>query len=74
VATFRYSRWDGTQDVGDLDADELLERMADDLLLDGNLESALRRLLQQGTEMRRACASLACATCSTACAGSARSG
>jgi hypothetical protein len=45
----RYSRWDGTQDLGDFDADELLDRMADDLLLDGDLESALRRLLQQGT-------------------------
>ncbi|HVQ75407.1 MAG TPA: VWA domain-containing protein [Candidatus Binatia bacterium] len=45
---FRYSRWDGTQDLGDLDADELLDTMADDLLLDGDLPSALRRLLQQG--------------------------
>jgi uncharacterized protein with von Willebrand factor type A (vWA) domain len=44
----RYSRWDGTQDIGDLDADDLLGAMADDLLFDGDLRSALRRLLQQG--------------------------
>jgi uncharacterized protein with von Willebrand factor type A (vWA) domain len=43
----RYSRWDGTQNV-DLDADELLSAMADDLIGDGDLESALRRLMQRG--------------------------
>ena len=43
----RYSRWDGTQNV-DLDADDLLGAMADDLISDGDLESALRRLMQRG--------------------------
>ena len=43
----RYSRWDGTQNV-DLDADDLLASMADDLISDGDLESALRRLMQRG--------------------------
>src|SRR5215218_9714485 len=45
---FRYSRWDGTQTGFDLDADSLLEEMSDDLLYHGDLNAALRRLLQQG--------------------------
>jgi uncharacterized protein with von Willebrand factor type A (vWA) domain len=44
----RYSRWDGTQAVPDLDADELLSAMSDDLLADGDLMNALRRLFQRG--------------------------
>src|SRR6266545_3948385 len=44
----RYSRWDGTQAVPDLDADELLSAMSDDLLAEGDLMSALRRLFQRG--------------------------
>src|SRR5437868_5620130 len=45
---FRYSRWDGTQVGFDLDADALLSEMSDDLLYHGDLNAALRRLLQQG--------------------------
>src|SRR5215475_1588514 len=44
----RYSRWDGTQAVPDLDADELLSAMSDDLLAEGDLMNALRRLFQRG--------------------------
>ena len=44
----RYRQWDGTQQLGDLDADDLLGAMSDDLMADGDLWSALRRLLQQG--------------------------
>src|SRR6266511_21986 len=44
----RYSRWDGTQRIEDLDADDLLAAMADDLTADGDIWSALRRLFQRG--------------------------
>src|SRR5262245_64607851 len=44
----RYSRWDGSQNVPDLDADDLLSQMSDDLLSDGDPWRALRRLMQQG--------------------------
>src|SRR5712692_898274 len=44
----RYSRWDGTQQIEDLDADDLLNAMADDLTADGDLWNALRRLFQRG--------------------------
>src|SRR5215467_15128257 len=43
-----YSRWDGSQRLEDLDADDLLGAMADDLTADGDLRNALRRLLQRG--------------------------
>jgi uncharacterized protein with von Willebrand factor type A (vWA) domain len=46
----RYSAWDGTQAGFELDADELFAQITDDLLYHGDLNSALRRLLQSGFE------------------------
>ena len=40
----RYSQWDGSQQGPDLDADEVLEQMADDVLTDGDAWRALRSL------------------------------
>ena len=45
---FTYSRWDGTQQGFDLDADALLEELTDDLLYHGDLNAALRRLMREG--------------------------
>jgi uncharacterized protein with von Willebrand factor type A (vWA) domain len=45
---YRYSRWDGTQEGVDLDADEVLGELSDDLLYHGDLNAALRRALQSG--------------------------
>jgi uncharacterized protein with von Willebrand factor type A (vWA) domain len=45
---YRYSRWDGTQVGFELDADDLLSEITDDLLYHGDLNAALRRLLQSG--------------------------
>jgi uncharacterized protein with von Willebrand factor type A (vWA) domain len=47
---FRYSRWDGSQNLSDLDADHLLAAMSDDLMSDGDLWSALRRMFQRGMQ------------------------
>jgi uncharacterized protein with von Willebrand factor type A (vWA) domain len=44
----RYSRWDGSQAVPDLDADDLLAAMADDIMDEGDVAEALRRLLERG--------------------------
>jgi uncharacterized protein with von Willebrand factor type A (vWA) domain len=44
----RYSRWDGSQSVPDLDADEILDALADDVMAEGDVESALRRLIERG--------------------------
>ncbi len=45
---FRYSRWDGTQAGFELDAERVLEQITDDLLYHGDLNAALRRMLQSG--------------------------
>ncbi len=50
---FRYSRWDGTQVGFDLDADAVLEQVTDDLLYHGDINAALRRLLQSGFKDRQ---------------------
>ncbi len=49
---FQYSAWDGTQVGFDLDADALLSEMADELLYHGDLNAAMRRMLQQGFQDR----------------------
>jgi uncharacterized protein with von Willebrand factor type A (vWA) domain len=49
---FTYSRWDGTQKGFDLDADGLFEEITDDLLYHGDVNAALRRLMQQGMRDR----------------------
>ena len=45
---FRYSRWDGTQVGFELDADDVLAELTNDILYNGDVNSALRRMLQQG--------------------------
>nr|AGC71338.1 long form Mg-chelase associated protein [uncultured bacterium A1Q1_fos_515] len=52
AARFTYSRWDGTQRGFDLDADALFDELTDDLLYHGDVNSALRRLMQQGMRDR----------------------
>jgi uncharacterized protein with von Willebrand factor type A (vWA) domain len=49
---FTYSRWDGSQKGFDLDADALFEEITDDLLYHGDVNAALRRLMQQGMKDR----------------------
>ncbi len=50
---YSYSRWDGTQAGFDLDADAVLSEINDDLLYHGDVNAALRRLLQQGFRDRQ---------------------
>ncbi|MEO1063805.1 MAG: hypothetical protein AAFZ07_20495 [Actinomycetota bacterium] len=45
---FRYSAWDGTQTGFEFDADSLFDELTDDLLYHGDVNAALRRLLQGG--------------------------
>lgn len=52
VRGFRYSRWDGTQVGFDLDADTLLDDIADDLMYHGDVNAALRRAMQDGLQDR----------------------
>ena len=46
---FRYSRWDGSQRVEDLDAGDVLDALSDDLMNYGDLNAALQRLLRWGS-------------------------
>src|SRR4029078_12972606 len=48
AARFPSSRWDGTQKGFDLDADALFDELTDDLLYHGDVNSALRRMMQEG--------------------------
>jgi uncharacterized protein with von Willebrand factor type A (vWA) domain len=48
VTQFRYSKWDGTQIGFDFDADDVFAELTDDLLVHGDLNQALQRLLQRG--------------------------
>src|SRR5215471_20758259 len=45
---YGYSRWDGTQRIEGLDADDILNALSDEYIEDGNLQQALRRLMQEG--------------------------
>jgi uncharacterized protein with von Willebrand factor type A (vWA) domain len=44
----RFSRWDGSQSVPDFDADDVLDALADDVMAEGDVGEALRRLMDRG--------------------------
>ena len=48
----RYFRWDGTQRIDPLDADQIMDAISDDVLADGDLTRALQRLFRWGTDQR----------------------
>src|SRR5436305_9005276 len=48
IHNYRYSDWDGSQNVPEFTADDILEKMTDDLLRGGDPEQALRELLRRG--------------------------
>ncbi len=48
ASRFTYSAWDGTQKGFDFDADSLFDELTDDLLYHGDVNAALRRMMQQG--------------------------
>lgn len=45
---YRYSMWDGTQEVPPLEANDILDNLTDDLMNFGDLQHALRNLMQRG--------------------------
>lgn len=46
--TYRYSRWDGTQEIFDIDANELMDQLSDELMNQGDVMRALRDLFRNG--------------------------
>ena len=53
VSRFKYSRWDGTQRGFDFDAQSIVDEITDDLLYHGDVNAALRRLMQEGMRNER---------------------
>jgi uncharacterized protein with von Willebrand factor type A (vWA) domain len=50
---FKYSRWDGTQRGFEFDAQNIVDEITDDLLYHGDVNAALRRLMQEGMRNER---------------------
>ena len=48
MSLYRYSRWDGSQQLPPFDADDVLDALADDVLAEGDVRRALQRLMQRG--------------------------
>ena len=48
MSSYRYSRWDGSQQLPAFDADDVLDAISDDILAEGDLRRALQRLMQRG--------------------------
>ena len=51
-ARFRYSAWDGTQVGFEYDVQDLFKELTDDLVYHGDLNAAMRRLMQRGFDDR----------------------
>src|SRR5207248_197804 len=47
-SSYRYSRWDGTQQIMPFDADAIMEAISEDVLAHGDVRRALEKLMQQG--------------------------
>lgn len=52
MRSYRYSRWDGTQESLPVDGEDLMDAMADDLASHGDFRQALRNLMRRGMEGR----------------------
>lgn len=50
---FNYSRWDGTQHGFEFDAQSLIDELTDDLVHHGDVNAALRRMMQEGMRNER---------------------
>ena len=48
VRRARFGRWDGSQQVADLSANEIIDALTDDVMADGDVGEALQRLLERG--------------------------
>ena len=65
---YTYSRWDGTQRGFEPDADDILAAVTDDLIEHGDVNAALRRLMNDGLRSADGEAIAGCASCSSDCA------
>ena len=54
MTLYRYSRWDGSQEE-ELSSHELIDRLSDQILDGDSLRSAMRRLMERGTQLPNGC-------------------
>lgn len=52
MRSYRYSRWDGTQESLPVDGEDLMDAMADELASHGDFQQALRNLMRRGMQGR----------------------
>lgn len=52
TSRFQYSRWDGTQTGFEFDADAAFDELTDELLYHGDVNAALRKMMQEGMQDR----------------------
>ncbi|MCH8744456.1 MAG: VWA domain-containing protein [Chloroflexi bacterium] len=45
---YRYSQWDGTQQIFDIDANQLMDQLSEELLKEGDVMRALREMFRKG--------------------------
>ena len=50
--SYRYSQWDGTQHIFELDADALMDQLSEEVLKQGDLMRAMREMFRQGFQDR----------------------
>ena len=48
MSVYRYSEWDGSQDIFELDADELMDELGRYLMSYGDMSNALRLMQRRG--------------------------
>ena len=53
MTTYRYSRWDGSQNVFDMDEDDIMDALSEDILASGDINRALRNLMRRGMQDER---------------------
>ncbi|MBI4312269.1 MAG: hypothetical protein HY681_10870, partial [Chloroflexi bacterium] len=49
---YRYSQWDGTQRIFELDDDTIMDELSEDIMAHGDLQRALRNMMQRGVRGR----------------------
>ncbi|MGB2853347.1 MAG: hypothetical protein WBC55_02745 [Dehalococcoidia bacterium] len=52
MISYRYSQWDGSQEISEVSADELIDALSDRLTFDGDVLRALQRLFRSGLQNR----------------------
>ena len=48
--SYRYSSWDGTQEIFNIDANQLMDQLSEELLKQGDVMSALREMFRNGVQ------------------------